>query len=87
MTWMAPIKVVNTVSLRHSSLSRPLKDSMRPFWVGFPGRAVVPFDAVLLLPVQHRIQGQFAAIVVDDHRRIAAPECGNAIEFADDAPA
>lgn len=47
------------------------------------GRDVVPGDAVLLLPAQHRIRGEIAAVVDDDHRRIA-PGCDDAVELADD---
>jgi hypothetical protein len=49
----------------------------------FAGCDVVPFDAVLLLPAEHGVRSELAAIGADDHAGIA-PESGNAVQLAGD---
>jgi hypothetical protein len=37
MIYLASARLAKRSSLEHSSRSRPLKLSMKPFWVGLPG--------------------------------------------------
>lgn len=51
---------------------------------GLSGRDVVPFHALLLLPAQDRVTGQFGAIVADDHTG-PSPLLDEMVEFTSHA--
>lgn len=45
----------------------PVKAFDKPILHRLSGRNVVPIDLVIETPAQHRIAGQFCAIIADDH--------------------
>ena len=69
----ASASVSKTSSFRHSSRSRPLKLSTKPFWLRLAGRDVVPGDAGPVGPARIARAGELGAVVADDQLRHAAP--------------
>jgi len=62
---------VNSVSLRNSSRSRPLKLSMKAFCNRLAGVDVVPVDLAVGSPGQDGVAGQLGAVVAADRRGLA----------------